>query len=184
MDLKVITIEDLQLNIPFRLTVSGPSGSGKTNWIYKFLKYREILTGVKFDTILYAYGETQPIFDDIKELCPDIIWCEGFDHEMIIDKLKNPDYNKLLIIDDLLHEVCKDKMFHTFYVRRSHHWNVSIIFTTQYLHEKGLRLVNLNTTHYILFKSFRDLTPVRTLALQIFPHNWRKFMKIYTHVTK
>lgn len=184
MNYEVVHVGDLQLHKPFRLTISGPSGSGKTQWIYRFLKYREHLTGVTFDTIVYAYGETQPIFDDIKELCPDIIWCEGFDHELINNKLEHGGRDKLLIVDDLLQEVCKDKLFHTFYLRRSHHWNVSIIFTTQYLHEKGLRLINLNTTHYILFKSFRDLTPVRTLALQIYQNNWRKFMRIYKHVTR
>ena len=181
---KTVNENDLKLKTPFRLTISGPSGSGKTEWIYRFIKYRKEITDNNFDLIMFAYGEYQPIFDKIKEEFPNIIWCEGFPHETIINYLQPIGMKKLLIVDDLLQELANDKFFHTFYIRRSHHWDVSILFTTQYLHEKGLRVVNLNTTHYVLFRSFRDQTAVRTVALQIYPSDWRSFMETYKTATK
>lgn len=133
---------------------------------------------------MYAYGEYQDIFDQMKKENPSIIWCDGFCQETIQNKLDVKGLKKLLIIDDLLQEVAENDFFHKFYIRRSHHWDVSLLFTTQYLHQKGLRLINLNTTHYILFKSLRDQTPVRTLGIQMFPSKWRSFMDVYALATR
>lgn len=184
MRYSVINSSSVYLNTPARLTVCGPSGSGKTEWIKRFLKYHIQIVGFKYDVVLYAYGEYQKLYESMNEVIENIKWCEGFCKETIEKELKETEGRKLLIIDDLLQEVANDSFFHAFYVRASHHWNVTVIFTTQYLHQKGLRLVNLNTTHYILFKSLRDQTPVRTLAIQIYPTKWRQFMKIYTYGTR
>ena len=181
---KTVSNDDLRLRTPFRMTISGPSGSGKTQWLHRFIKYRDQITDHKFDIIMIVYGEYEPLFDQIKKEFPEIVWCEGFSHEAITNHLQVTGVKKLLIIDDLLQEVANDKFFHTFYIRRSHHWDMSILFTTQYLHEKGLRLVNLNTTHYILFRSFHDETAVRIVGLQIYPSKWRSFMEIYKHATR
>jgi len=184
MNYNTLDSTDLVIPTPFRMTISGPSGSGKTRWVQRFLRYHEDIIGSKFDIILFTYGEYQKLFDEIKQENSNIEWCEGFCHETIMGVLKPDGRKKLLIVDDLLQEVVKDKFFDTFFIRRSHHWDVSIMFTTQYLHEKGLRLINLNTTHYVLFKSLRDQTPVRTLALQMFPDKWRSFMDVYTRATR
>jgi len=184
MEHKIIKSTDLYINTPFRMTVSGGSGSGKTRWIQRFLNNHEQIVGKKFDLIMFAYGENQKLFKEIKEENPDIIWCEGFCHETILDKIKPDDSNKLLILDDLLIELVKDKLFESFFIRKSHHWNVSIIFTTQNLYDKHLRIINLNTTDYILFKSVRDITPVRVLGQQMFPTKWRSFIEIYSQATK
>lgn len=184
MRYSTLNSSDLIIPTPFRMIISGPSGSGKTRWMQRFLRYQEDIVGDKFDTILFTYGEYQKLFDEIKEENTNIVWCEGFCHDTILDILKPDGRKKLLIVDDLLQEVVKDKFLDTFFIRRSHHWDVSIMFTTQYLHEKGLRLINLNTTHYVLFKSLRDQTPVRTLALQMYPDKWRSFMDVYTRATR
>ena len=184
MDFDRIPAEVLNLKTPARITLSGPSGSGKTEWIRRFLKHHPSIIGKAFDISLFVYGEYQQLFDVIKDENPSMKWCEGFSQELIEKELKNTIGTKLLIVDDLLQEVAKDSFFHSFYVRASHHWNVTVIFTTQNLYHKGLRVVNLNTTHYILFKSLRDKTPVRTLAMQVFPDKWRQLMNIYTHATR
>ena len=184
MNYPIVDGGDITIRTPFRITVCGPSGSGKTEWISRFIRHNELIIGGKFDLIMYVYGENQPLFEKIKNENPGIIWCDGFCKETITNTLNVEGLKKLLIVDDLLQEVANDPYFHTFYVRRSHHWNVSILFTTQYLHQKGLRIVNLNTTHYVLFKTVRDKTPVRRVALESFPNNWRKFMEIYSHATR
>lgn len=184
MNQNIIKTEDLYIKTPFRLTVSGSSGSGKTNWIQRFIRHHDQIVGFKFDTILFMYGEYQTLFDDIKKEHDHILWCEGFCHETLLDKLQPDTSHKLLILDDLLNEISKDKLLQSFYIRKSHHWNVSILLTTQYLHDKHLRLVNLNTTDYILFKSVRDITPIRVLGLQMYPTKWRQFIDIYIHATR
>lgn len=184
MNHEVVKTEDLYINTPFRLTVSGSSGTGKTRWIQRFIRHHKEITGCVFNTILFMYGEYQPLFDDIKHEHPEILWCEGFCHEFVLDKIQQDSTHKLMIIDDLLNEISKDKLLESFYIRRSHHWNASVILTTQYLYDKHLRLINLNTTDYILFKSVRDISPIRVLALQMYPTKWRQFIEIYIHATR
>jgi len=184
MNQNIVKTEDLYIQTPFRLTVSGSSGTGKTRWIQRFIKHHEHIVGFKFDKILFMYGEYQKLFDEIKQDNAGILWCEGFCHETLLDKLESDNTSKLLILDDLLDEISKDKLLHSFYIRKSHHWNVSILLTTQYLHDKHLRLVNLNTTDYILFKSVRDITPIRILGQQMYPTKWRQFVEIYIHATR
>lgn len=184
MSYDVLSASEFCLHTPFRLTVSGSSGTGKTRWIQRFIKWHEEIIGHKFDTIVFAYGEYQPLFDEIKKDNPKIIWCEGFCHDTVLNLLHPDSTHKLLILDDLLAEIAKDKLVESFYIRKSHHWNVSIILTTQYLYEKHLRLINLNTTDYILFKSVRDITPIRTLGMQMYPTKWRQFVQIYLHATR
>jgi len=184
MNNAIVKTGDLYLNTPFRMTVSGSSGTGKTQWIQRFIRHHEQIVGFHFDTVLFIYGEYQPLFNVIKQEHPEILWCEGFCHETILDKLHPNTENKLMIIDDLLNEITKDKLLEAFYIKKSHHWNVSIIITTQHLHDKHLRLIHLNTTDYILFKSVRDITPIRVLGLQMYPTKWRQFIEIYTHATR
>jgi len=184
MNQNIVKTDDLYIHTPFRLTVSGSSGTGKTRWIQRFLEYHEQIVGFKFDTILFMYGEYQNLFDDIKEKHGDIEWCEGFCHDTLLNKIHPDSRQKLLILDDLLDEISNDKLLQSFYIRKSHHWNVSILLTTQYLHEKHLRLINLNTTDFVLFKSVRDITPIRILGQQMYPTKWRKFIEIYIHATR
>ena len=184
MNGSIIKSSDIFINTPFRMTCSAPTSSGKTHWIRRFVKYHEDIVGHKFDTIIYMYGQYQKLYEDMKEQMSSIIWCEGFSPDVIETNFIKHDASKLLIVDDLVSEVSRDKYFHSLYIKKSHHMNISIIFTTQYLHYDGLRLINLNTSHYILFRSLRDSSPVRCLAMQMFPTKWRKFMDIYLHATR
>ena len=133
MDYDEISTDMLCLKTPARITLSGPSGSGKTEWIRRFLKHHPDIIGRRFDISMYVYGEYQDLFDLIKKENPSMKWSEGFSEELIEKEFKNTTGCKLLIVDDLLQEVSKDKFFHSFYVRASHHWNVTVIFTTQHL---------------------------------------------------
>ena len=184
MNGSVVNSSDIIITTPFRLTCSAPTSSGKTHWIRRFVKHHKEIVGHKFDTIVYMYGQYQKLYDDMRTEFPSIIWCEGFSQEFIETKFVKQDTMKLLIVDDLVSEVSRDTYFHSLYIKKSHHMNISIIFTTQYLHHDGLRLVNLNTSHYLLFRSLRDSSPVRCLAIQMFPTKWRKFMEIYLHSTR
>jgi hypothetical protein len=131
-----------------------------------------------------VYGQYQKRFEEIAKSHPNIVWIEGFDHDEIEKYINNPEERCLLICDDLMDVVNKDKRFTAFYIKRSHHLRVSIILTVQNLYMEGLRTVNLNTTGYVLFKSLRDMTQIRTLAMQMYASKWKKMIDIYTDATR
>ena len=55
----------------------------------------------------------------------------------------------------------------------------------QNIFQKGphARTISTNIQYMVLFKNVRDQTQNRTLAMQIFPTDWRKFLKYYEEET-
>ena len=184
MNVTTVTDRELMLRSPTRLTLSGSSGSGKTCFIEGFIKYLDQLVDTHIDKIVYAYGQYQSRFDEIARNHPNIIWVEGFPHDEIEEHMSTPDTHKLLICDDLMDILAGDKRFTAWYVRKSHHLLVNILFTVQNLFQPGLRTINLNTTAYCLFKSLRDQSQVRCLSMQMYGSKWRKMMEIYEDATR
>jgi hypothetical protein len=184
MNVTTVTDRELMLHSPTRLTLSGSSGSGKTYFIDGFIKHIEQLIDKPIDKIVYAYGQYQPKFDEMARNYPNIIWIEGFPHDEIESHMTMPGSHKLLICDDLMDILAGDKRFTAWYVRKSHHLLVNIIFTVQNLFQPGLRTINLNTTAYCLFKSLRDQSQVRCLSMQMYGSKWRKMMQIYEDATR
>ena len=185
MNIKSVYENELQLKSPFRLTCSGPSGSGKTRFIEGFLDNLSVLINTPIKTIVFAYGQYQEQFKEIRKRHPQIIWVEGFPHDEIDKLMEDPTSHKLLICDDLIDQVAGDPRFIAWYIKKSHHMQTNIIFTVQNLFQPGLRTINLNTTAYCLFKSLRDQTQVRTLALQMYPGSkWRAMMDVYRDATR
>jgi len=185
MNIKTVYENDLQLQSPFRLTCSGPSSSGKSYFIEGFIDNLNRLVNMPMSKIVYAYGQYQQKFKEIAKKHPNIIWVDGFPHDEIDRIMSDPTTHKLLICDDLIDQVAGDARFIAWYIKKSHHMLVNIIFTVQNLFQPGLRTINLNTTAYCLFKSVRDQTQVRTLALQMYPGTkWRVMMTIYADATR
>ena len=185
MNIKTVYENELHMQSPFRLTCSGPSGSGKTRFIEGFLDNLGDIINVPIKTIVFAYGQYQERFKEIGKRHPNIIWVEGFPHDEIDKLMSDPSSHKLLICDDLIDQVAGDARFIAWYIKKSHHMQTNIIFTVQNLFQPGLRTINLNTTAYCLFKSLRDQTQVRTLAMQMYPGSkWRAMMDIYRDATR
>ena len=184
-NIKTVYENELYLQSPFRLTCSGPSGSGKSYFIEGFLDNLDRIINVPMTKIVFAYGQYQERFKEIAKKHKDIIWVEGFPHDEIDKIMADPKTHKLLICDDLIDQVAGDKRFIAWYIKKSHHMLVNIIFTVQNLFQPGLRTINLNTTAYCLFKSVRDQTQVRTLALQMYPGSkWKAMTDIYREATR
>ena len=67
----------------------------------------------------------------------------------------------------------------------SHHRNISVLFLMQNIFQKGshARTISTNCQYMVLFKNARDQSQIRTLAMQIFPTDWRDFLKYYNEET-
>jgi len=184
MNIDTVDQNDLLFKTPFRLTIAGNSGCGKTNFIESFLNNIDKIVSRKFDNIIYAYGQYQRRFERMASHNKSIVWLEGFPHDKIENYINTAGSHTLIVCDDLMDVVNKDARFTAFYIKRSHHLNVSIILTVQNLFMNGMRTVNLNTTAYILFKTVRDKNQIRTMAMQMYPTKWRNMMAIYNDCTR
>ena len=69
----------------------------------------------------------------------------------------------LVGLDDLIHYP-KDVITKIFTVY-SHHYNFSVIFTTQNLFNKSIREISLNSHFVVLFKNCHDVTQIHAASL-------------------
>ena len=92
---------------------------------------------------------------------------------------------KLLVIDDFMDEIkTHQKEILKFFIKGSHHRNLSIFFLSQCLYPEGLRQISLNSHYIVLFKTNRDLAQIRTFCLQVDPKHWRALMEAYEDATR
>ena len=89
--------------------------------------------------------------------------------------------HKLIIIDDLMHEVTRNKNMELLFTQGCHHRKISVIFITQNLYPGGkhARTIALNTSYMVLMKNLRDISQVGILSRQLYPGRSKGFVKAY-----
>lgn len=169
-------IMDVRLKHPFTCAVAGPTGSGKTQFVFRMIKNADKLIDPPPESIVYSYGEFQPIFASLLK----VEFHEGLPDVGQFDGRKRV----LLIIDDLMNEA--DQNICNLFTKLSHHRNVSVVFITQNLFHRNrfVRTMNLNTQYIIMFKNPRDAGQVATLARQMYPGKSKFVVEAYKDATK
>ena len=162
---------------PFCMMVAGPSRSGKTQWVVQLLQQRGERIDPPVDGVVYCYAHWQDKYDDLQRTVPTIHFHQGPPLLEMISSLRNG----ILVLDDLMERVVKDTNLMSVFTEGSHHKNISVVFLMQNMYQKGThtRTMSMNTQYMVLFKNARDQTQIRTLGLQMFPTDWRDFLKYY-----
>ena len=92
---------------------------------------------------------------------------QGVNFEFI-DALKNNDTKYLLIFDDSCEEICNSKALVEIATAGRHRGLSKIYIKPNLFHHSKLgRVVELQNTHIVLFKSPRDVMQVTTLSTQL-----------------
>jgi hypothetical protein len=134
-----------------------------------------------FEHIIFCYSEWQPLYETLSEK-------ESVEFRQELPSLEDfPSGHgpKLLIIDDFMHEIKElKKEILKFYIKGSHHRNLSVFFLSQCLFPDGLRQISLNSHYIVLFKTTRDLAQIRTFCLQVDPNHWRALHEAYEDATQ
>lgn len=152
------------------IAVIGCTGSGKTTWVHEFLKQS---ANMFFDeppkNILYCYNVFQPLFQIIEEDVQNIEFVRGLPSDEKINLLSKNGCHNIIVLDDLMSEICNDKDMQKLFTQKAHHLRFTVIFITQNLFCKGLtsRTISLNLHYFILMRNPRGVTQIRTLGQQI-----------------
>lgn len=143
-------------DLPFRMIVNAPSGSGKTNFIHNLLEVFCSRNGRKkgggtFSTIhIITQNSDEPIYNWIRDRCPQIIIQEGISKLPKLDKETfDKDENHLVICDDLVLEKKQDRIAD--YYIRCRKLNVSIIYLSQRFYEIP-KMIRANCNYFALLK--------------------------------
>lgn len=156
---------------PFTCTIAGPTKSGKTVFVQKLLKAAPFYIHPAPSRIVWAYGiKNEKQENRIKLNSNDLIvdFVEGIPSIEIF----SPDDNNLLIIDDLMHDAGRSKQIADLFTKGCHHYNISLILILQNLfHQaKSMRDIHTSTNYLVLFNNPRDISQIKWLERQCFPH--------------
>ena len=151
---------------PATIIIAGGTGSGKTVFTRALLE------------------NSSCVFQNLP-LTPKVVWCYGIDQPGLNKQLRNavvryqegmideeslrklsPD---IVVIDDMMSEKSDDKFTHNLFTKISHHCNVTVIFITQNLYEKGQCKMKRNAHYLVMMRNPSDKSQLTTLGRQLFP---------------
>lgn len=172
---------DLRFQHPCTCLVVGGTGVGKTYFVKKVIEQRDVLFSSTFEEIIFYFSEWQPLYEDLASQHG-----VNFREELPVLSDFSPGLGpKLVVIDDFMHEIKKhQKEILQFFIKGSHHRNLTIFFLSQCLFPDGLRQISLNSHYIVLLKSSRDLAQIRTFCLQVDPTHWRALLEAYEDATQ
>ena len=156
-----------------RVIVSGFSYSGKSVFISNLIrKY-----AADFDRILIFGVKDHPLLKE-PEFASKITLNNNLEDN--IDDNEGRASTSLLIYDDMSLEVLDSPAIANVFTKGRHAgYSVIIVLHNLFQKSKFGRIINLNTSHYCLFRQ-RDLNQVETLARQIFGRGKsKKFISLY-----
>ena len=170
-------VDEIIFKCPFTLMIAGPSGAGKTSILEKILINKKLIFDKQPERIVFCYKNNQTAYEVFNLLDVPVEFIQGFPDDLQFD----PKINNVLIIDDLMAE-CKDNPnVASYFTRRSHHENISVILITQniFMQGKCVRDISLNCSYLILFDNPRDRQQIRVVGQQMFPKKTKGFMEIF-----
>jgi hypothetical protein len=159
-----------KIHHPTTCFIVGPTQAGKTEFVIQLLKERNDLISPAPDRIYWAYGQkNEKQLTRIHDIEPSITFSEGFPDVNSFD----PQKNNLLILDDLMDEIGKNKECANLFTRGSHHNNITVIAIIHniYNQEKYSRTLTLNGRLFVFFDSPRDRLQYATFGRQAFPQH-------------
>lgn len=162
---------------PFTCIIAGPTGCGKTQFVKRFLTHVNVMIQPPPQKVQWFYGEWQEAYSQMRNM--NIEFIEGLPN----DKLLDPSYRNLVVIDDLLAET--DSRVTKIFTKGSHHKNTSVMYISQNLFDKNKenRTLSLNAHYIVLFKSPRDAMQVDNLARQMYPGKTKYMWEAFADAT-
>nr|CAD2186448.1 unnamed protein product [Meloidogyne enterolobii] len=177
MESSTFSNKELNFKSPFGMIVSGPSSSGKSTFLLKFIAEAAYLVDPTPKSILYCFGEMSNIVPLLQKSGVSVY--AGAPPEELIKKFSKP---LLLILDDLLTSI-DEKYLSELFTKKSHHQNFSIVFVTQNLFEKKIKVARQNAQYLVLMRSPNSVLSVRNIGVQLFPRQLDYFLDAYKQAT-
>ncbi|KAL3069276.1 hypothetical protein niasHS_018001 [Heterodera schachtii] len=152
---------------------NGPSSSGKTQLVLRLLAHASEMFDPPPKVIVWAYGEYSSQIPELER--QGVVPHAGPPSEEMMKKLPKP---FLIVYDDLMGDIDAKKLA-DLYTKKSHHNNFSVIFLTQNLFDKAMRVPRSNAQYIFLMRAPSDMLSIRNLASQMFPREHGFLMDAY-----
>lgn len=144
---KSFTSEELKFRLPFGMIISGPTCSGKTSFLLRLLDNCMEMIEPPPRQILYAYGEYHEHIPKLERA--GVTVHAGVPSDDLLRECERP---LLLILDDLMN-VASERYISDLFTKKSHHQRIGVIFLTQNLFEKSLKVARNNSQYIVLMRA-------------------------------
>ena len=164
------------------MLIAGPTGCGKTSYTRKLLLNLDVMyENDPPKEVIFCYGIWQPAYEALEAELPFITFHKGLPTPELLKPTGN---HVLYILDDLSQLVVESPEIRLMFTQGCHHNKWSVIFISQNLYQKGkhARTISLNCWYLILFRNWRDVNQIRTLATQT--GLGKKLVSAYDDATK
>ena len=171
----------VKLHAPTTIALYGPTQCGKTHFVLNLLKYANSMFTERVEEIYYCFEAQQKCYDEIK-------YVEGVDKVVMykgmpqVEQCKKWAYMKshiIVVFDDLMTELSKDREMIKFVTVYSHHMKITMIVLLHNIFPPGLRTLSLNTHYVVLFKNKRDTLQVEMFARRVMKDRLKYFSACY-----
>ena len=180
-------VYDGRLPEVFRMVIAGASSSGKSTLVGNLLENKNGILYQEFQRLVYLRGVPTKNEELLKRKFGDrMLVFDGIPPQEVLLPLCTTGEVTLLLIEDLDAEACSSKLVSKIFTAYSHHYNFSVILSTQNIFRNGPERLNLlrSTTHIVLFPNNLDLTVVRLLAQKVHPKNSGAVVELFERVTQ
>ncbi len=167
------------LKSPFSCIIAGPSKAGKTVFTSKLIQHIDSMCTIPPARILWYFSEYQPGYKHLATM-PKVQLIQGLPN--MAELRADVETPKLIILDDLMHDVKGVPEMSQLFTKGVHHWNTSCIFIVQNLFFCG-RTARVNCQYLALFKNPSDRLQVATLARQMYPKQSKFFLEAFEDAT-
>ncbi|KAL3087105.1 hypothetical protein niasHS_005344 [Heterodera schachtii] len=103
----------------------------------------------------------------------------GVPSEELIRRLPKP---MLLILDDLMLSI-DERYLSDLFTKKSHHHQFAVVFITQNLFERKIKVARLSAQYLVLMRAPNSLLSIRNIGVQLFPRQLDFFLDAYRKAT-
>ena len=171
----------------FSLLVVGPTQSGKTYFVQQILKHNRIVyEEQKSIRIFWYYNQWQECYEELKTSLGKSIRFERGVPELSENLCEiNPQYNNIIILDDLMAEGTDSPVVSRLFTQGRHR-NASVILLLQNMFPKGKYNTDIsrNAQYLALFRSPSDRKQIGIIGERMFDKNRVHFMNAYYKETE
>uniref|UniRef100_A0A914HR96 Uncharacterized protein n=1 Tax=Globodera rostochiensis TaxID=31243 RepID=A0A914HR96_GLORO len=126
---------------------------------------------------LYCFGEMNPAVPALQKAGIDVY--AGVPCEEIIKQMPKP---LLLIFDDLMLSI-DERHLSDLFTKKSHHHNFAVVFVTQNLFERKIKVARMSAQYLVLMRAPNSLLSIRNIGVQLFPRQLDFFLDAYRKAT-
>ena len=178
------------LEVGCKMMIVSGTGGGKTSWASKLVRFKEeMFPDEPPRRTMFCYSIWQEIYQELQQEFPEIIFKNGLPSKDELMELSGGDHveHSLLLIDDMITELCESKDMEQLFTTLSHHRRISVLAMTQNIFYQGkcARTISLQTWYFALLYARRDIKQIKNLASQIYGGGSTKpFMEAYFDTQK